>query len=277
MHIFFNMLAIVFVIVALITLLSYAIYWYESANLSPELMEQRFAPRRLLLALRLLVGETLLLFVSVLLHPLGWIWPAEKPTVDNSRPPIILLHGLFHNRSCWWWLKRRLKRTGYRTIYSLRLSAWHDVEILTELIAKKVDQLRLQAGVEQVVLIGHSMGGILARNYIQRRGGAARVAHCIQLGAPNGGSKLAPFAVSPLARNLLPGSTFLAELNASKLPADIPLTCIYSRHDNIVIPSSSGRLPGSREVELQGMGHMGLLYHKTAVRAVLDALGDPSA
>ncbi|WP_172399654.1 alpha/beta fold hydrolase [Geothermobacter hydrogeniphilus] len=277
MHIFFNMLAIVFAIVALITLLSYAIYWYESANLSPQLLEQRFAPRRLLLALRLLVSETLLLFVSVVLHPLGWIWPKEKPTVDGGKPPIILLHGLFHNRSCWWWLKWRLKRAGYRTIYSLHLSAWHDIEVLTELIAKKVDRLRLQAGVEQVILIGHSMGGILARNYIQRRGGAARVAHCIQLGTPNGGSKLAPFAVSPLARNLLPGSTFLAELNASKLPSDIPLTSIYSRHDNIVIPAASARLNGSREIELQGMGHMGLLYKKSAVAAVLKALEDSTA
>lgn len=274
---FFNILAIIFVSVALITLLSYAIVWYEAANLRPELIEERFAPARLWMALQMLVSETVLLFLSLALHPLGWIWPAEKPAVNTSQPPIILLHGLFHNRSCWWWMKLRLKRAGYRSIYSLRLSAWHDVEILTEFIAKKVDQLRLQSGVEQVVLIGHSMGGILARNYIQRRGGAARVAHCIQLGAPNNGSKLAPFAISPLARHLFPGSTFLGELNAAELPADIPMTSIYSRHDNIVVPYTSAQLSGSREIELKGIGHMGLLYRDRAIGAVLEALGGRSA
>jgi len=275
MCILFNILAFIFSVVALITLLSYSIYWYESANLQPDLIEERFTVGRILKAVRLLFCESLLLFVSVLIHPLGWIWPAEKPALDSEKPPIILLHGLFHNRSCWWWFKWQLKRAGYKSIYSLRLSAWHDIEILTEFIAKKVDQLRLQAGVEQVVLVGHSMGGILARNYIQRRGGAGRVAHCIQLGAPNGGSKLAPFAISPLARHLFPGSKFLADLNATMLPEGIPMTCIFSRHDNIIIPATAGQLAGSREIALDRMGHMGLLYNRRAIGAVLQALEGP--
>jgi triacylglycerol lipase len=271
MSIIFNLLAILFGSCALVVTMSYAIVWYENSNLDPQLVEGRFQPHNLWLAARLLVQETLLLGLTVLLNPLGWLPPRQTPA-SRTGAPILLLHGLFHNRACWLWLKLQLRRRGQKAVYSINLPPWKDLETLTERVAKKVDEIRLEQGVERVHLIGHSMGGMIARNYLQLRGGAAKVASCTLLAAPNGGSKLAPFALSPLGRILIPGSEFLQRLAAAPLPPGVALRVVYSRHDNMVLPFLHGRLEGAEELELSGIGHMAMLYHPRAIAPLLDGL-----
>jgi len=276
MSIFFGLLAILFGACALVVTMSYAIVWYENSNLDPNLVESRFQPHNLWLAARLVVMETLLLALTVLLHPLGWLPPRETPAnLDAS--PVLLLHGLFHNRACWLWLKLQLRRRGHTAVYTINLPPWKDIEALTERVAKKVDEIRLAQGVDRVHLIGHSMGGMIARNYLQLRGGAPKVASCTLLAAPNGGSKLAPFAISPLARVLIPGSEFLHRLAQAPLPEGVPLRALYSRHDNMVLPFMHGRLEGAEELELAGMGHMAILYHPDAINPLLDDLSRSEA
>jgi len=267
-----TILCALFGLSALSVLLSYTVAWYELANLQPSLLEKRFAPRNLWLSTRLLAQESLLVFATVLVYPLGWLLPGEKLQRRGDGPVILLLHGLFHNRACWWLVKQRLRRQGFVNLHTLNLPPWKDIEVLTELIAKKVDALRHQLGVEQVVLVGHSLGGLLGRNYLARRGGTHKVAALIQLGTPNQGSKLAPFAITRLARQLMPGSPFLADLKVEGLPAGVPVTSIYSRHDNIIIPFHFSRLDGASEVELEGCGHVCLLFSPGAFAPLLESL-----
>lgn len=271
MSIFFGLLAILFGACALVVVMSYAIVWYENSNLDPSLVESRFQPHNLWLAARLMLLETLLLGLTVLLHPLGWLPPRET-AAGKEATPVLLLHGLFHNRACWLWLKLQLHRRGHSAVYTINLPPWKDIEALTERVAKKIDAIRLAQGVDRVHLVGHSMGGMIARNYLQLRGGAPKVASCTLLAAPNGGSKLAPFALSPLGRVLIPGSEFLQRLAQAPLPEGLPLRVFYSRHDNMVLPFMHGRLEGAEELELGGMGHMAILYHPDAINPLLDGL-----
>ncbi len=262
-------------VVGTVVLLSYAFAWYEAANADISLVEQRFSARGLLLTMRLVAQETLLLMVTIALHPLGWIPGRERPLAPASETPVILLHGLFHNRACWAWIKFCLRRRGFQAIYTLNLPPWKDVEVLTERVAMLVDELRAKKRVGKVQLVGHSMGGIIARNYLQIRGGAQKVERCVLLGTPNSGSRLAPFALAPLGKLLLPGSEFLRRLAAAPLPAGIEITSIFSRHDNLVLPVSQCRLQGASHIELAGMGHAALLYHPRAIRAIIDCLKEP--
>jgi triacylglycerol lipase len=274
MVIVWSIIALVLGIIALAVVFSYAIVWYEFANADPKLLERRFAPANLWLAVRLIVMEVFFLLVTVLLHPLGWLSPREEATTAGGKPPVILLHGLFHNRACWFWARHRLRKRGLGEFYSLNLPPWKDVESLTERVAKKVDELRHSRGIEQVHLVGHSMGGIIARNYIQLRGGERKVNRCILLGTPNGGSKLAPFALSPLGRLLMPGSGFLKRLAVADFPTAVRATAIFSRHDNMVQPFSSARLEEGTNVQLAGLGHVALLFHPRALQALTGALTD---
>lgn len=271
MQTFFKILTCFFGAVGGLTTLSYALYWYETANRRPELVNQRFRPGRLVLAGGLILGETLFLMLTILLHPFGW-FNRKAPPVNSDRTPIILLHGLFHSRACWWWLRLQLRRQGWKTVYAVALPPWKNVEVLTERVAHIVDTLRHRHGVRQVHLIGHSMGALIARNYLQIRGGAGKIDRCVLLGAPHRGSKLAPFALSPLGMLLLPGSEFLKRLAAAAWPADTEVVNIYSRHDNMILPFDNAVLPEVANREMTGMGHTSLLFRPSAIRCIIDHL-----
>ncbi len=271
--------ALIVVSCILVVSLTQIVAWYEYANSRPELMATRFRLSTLWGVLKPMVREVVVLSLLVPLWPFGFFKKAERRHASDE-VPILLLHGLFQNQACWWWFRRQLEGAGH-SVHSLNLSPWHNVEALTEILEKKIDRLRHRDGISQVVLVGHSMGGIIARNYIQLRGGAEKVRCCIQLGAPNQGSKLAPFALTPLGVLLMPSSDFLKRLNEAPLPETCSVTSIFSRNDAMVMPYSYSYLPGARNVELDGLGHTSLLFSRRALSAVQQELAgekecDPS-
>lgn len=250
---------------------SCAIAWYEYANRDPELIVGRLLPHRRYLALRLMLVEAGSLFLALCAYPFGLL-PQRPPTL-RSAPlrPVILLHGLFHNRAVWFLMKQRLEQCGF-TVVTVNLPPWEFVDTLGRKVAQTVEETLISFDVERVDIVGHSMGGLLARYYIELMGGEKRVDHCVLLGTPNAGSRLAPFAVSHLGQDLLPGSDFLNELNAAPLSRSIRYTTIFSHHDNLVIPAQSAELAGAETVELEWLGHTSLLFHREAIEATVAAL-----
>ncbi len=267
--ILFLLLVLLLALCAATVLLSGAFLWYETAQRQPDLLESRFAAGRLLFAAGWLGEETLLLFLTVLLRPLGWLRNREADPLPSVHSPVLLLHGLFHNRSCWWWIARQLRRRGVQ-VYAVNLHLWHTPEAAVAIVAAKVEEL-LAGGASAVDLVGHSMGGLVARQYLQEHGGK-KIRRCILLGVPNEGSRLASFALSPTGKLLLPASTYLQQLNAAPFPVGVRCTTVYSRHDNLVIPWQSGRLDGARNLEINGVGHTALLYHPAAINLIIEEL-----
>ncbi len=256
---------------------SYAFAWYEAANRDPQLLEDRFSAPRLLFALRLILTEALLLTLTLLLHPIGWYTRRRARLPRTLDDPILLLHGLFQSRACWLWVRLLLRLRGFRNVYALSLPPTRNVETLTEILDRKIIELRHKPGIEKVHLVGHSMGGMIARNYVQLRGGADKVASLVLLSSPNGGSRLAPFAVTKLGLNALPGSDFLQRLGSAEPPSGIPVTNIYCRHDNIIVPAEYGRLEWATNIELQGIGHTSALFVPGSIRAIFAALREQRA
>ena len=252
---------------ALSVVLSFSIAWYERVSSDPAVAGQRHHA----LAARLLLSEFACLLLTLLLRPFGWL-PTRIPAKPCRRPPVILLHGLFMNRSCLFALRWRLRAAGFDRVVSINTPQWHELDTLVGRVAEAVEQLRAATGAARVHLVGHSMGGILARCYLQQHGGAPYVATCVTLGSPHRGTKLAPFAVSRLGRALLPGSPLLAQLNAAPLPDKVAFTAIYSRHDNMIVPMESAGLDGADNVELAGMGHTTMLFSAQVAGAVVEAL-----
>jgi pimeloyl-ACP methyl ester carboxylesterase len=221
------------------------------------------------LPLGMMLREFTCLLLTLLWRPFGWLPPRITPG-DAGKPPVLLLHGLFQNRSCLLLLQRQLQRAGYRTM-SINTPPWHDLATLTNRVGDGVNRLRVATGADRVHLVGHSMGGILARSYLQTSG-TEWVANCVTIGAPHTGSQLAVFAVSRLGRALLPGSPLLAQLNTAPLPTGIKLTAIFSSDDNIIVPAENARFEGADNLEISGIGHTAMLFSEQVSNIVMNAL-----
>ena len=88
------------------------------------------------------------------------------------------------------------------------------------------------AEVTQPHVVGHSLGGVVARYYVQRMGGDARVHTVCTLGSPHAGTWAAHLLPTALVRQLRPGSDLMQELDAPspgsgkvfdwRLAADVP-------------------------------------------------------
>lgn len=114
-----------------------------------------------------------------------------------------------------------------------------------------IDAVKRFTGAPKVILVGHSLGGLAARAYVQgigrNRAGSViaygnDVAAVITISTPNQGSVLANLSGRPEAqactladtenlRDLQPTSSFLAELNARPWPMGTPIHAIVSNNN----------------------------------------------
>ena len=92
----------------------------------------------------------------------------------------------------------------------------------------------------------------------------------ITLGSPHHGTLLARIERSANGRQMRPDSAWLAALAAHEQSAwACPLISIYSLDDNIVLPATSARLHGARNIELAGIGHISLPLARQVIDLVL--------
>src|SRR6185503_21121555 len=115
--------------------------------------------------------------------------------INAAGRPVLLVHGIGDNRSAFSILRRTLRRRGYGRISTVNYSPLtSDIRKAAASLAGQVDRVCQQTGYEQVFLIGHSLGGIIARYYVQCAGGDQRVHTLVTLGSPHAGTQLARLA-----------------------------------------------------------------------------------
>jgi triacylglycerol esterase/lipase EstA (alpha/beta hydrolase family) len=123
-----------------------------------------------------------------------------------------------------------------------------------------VDAIVQPGGAQAVVIVAHSMGGLVARACLARRG-AGRVVRLVTLASPHNGTRLAKLGLGANARQMRPDSAFLEGLRRHEGAngPGCPVTSIYSVHDNLVSPQDTSRLPYARNIALSGAGHIDIL------------------
>lgn len=89
---------------------------------------------------------------------------------DNDRPPFVLLHGLTYDRRQWRPLLEELRRIDpARRVLTLDLPGHGESPRLDSYaaddVATVIRQAVVEAGLDDPVLVGHSLGGVLATAY----------------------------------------------------------------------------------------------------------------
>ncbi len=233
-------------------------------------------PAGVLELLRALLGESLAFEAAALrmiAEPYRRPLRIDLPALGAPARPVLLIHGIVCNCAVWRPLLKRLQALGYAPVRAINLEPLlADIDTHAAGVVRELEDLQRQTEGAPVAIVAHSMGGLVARAALRTVGPAA-ISRIVTIGAPHHGSGIARFFRSRPARQLRPDSSWLRALNANEAaPLPVPVTSIYSLHDNLIAPPRSAMLTGARLHELRGIGHLRLLTVRQSIDHTLAAL-----
>ncbi|MEM7387058.1 MAG: alpha/beta fold hydrolase, partial [Verrucomicrobiota bacterium] len=174
---------------------------------------------------------------------------APSRLVPSGPPPenwAVLVPGLWDDSSRYNQLRPLLEERGWRVL---------DFPLVPNNGSVSNRQLASQLGArientiprrDQVALIGFSMGGLVARSYVQEMNGHRRVDRLLTIGSPNQGTETARLLNREGIREMVPGSPFLDSLNRRHFSTlrEIPYGNIWTSSDGVILPAGNARIPG---------------------------------
>lgn len=277
------MIAIIFLILIIVFLFfpltTYILFWYETANSTYRVELARLSNGRTgSWILRGFVSSVLSHIVAIGCYPLALVRNLWCPTAGAgaSSPPVILIHGLYHNASAWIRCRGGLRRAGYERIYAFNYNSFsRDFQEICGQLEEWIMEIGRAFPGEEIILVGHSLGGLLARAYAGRsdssRGPGVKAV--ITLGSPYSGSKMSVFGIGRLAKGLACGSPLIRQLEAISVPSGVPCIAFHSPVDNLVLPAESLKPPsGWREELTDPICHVAMLYHGPTIKRVLNQM-----
>lgn len=192
------------------------------------------------------------------------------PVVPEVRPGedvVVLLHGFLATAGVFRPMKARLERELGARVASFTHAPGVGVKRIAKQLAKVVERFPHGA---RVHLVGHSLGGVVARWFVQELEGHRRVAQTISLGSPFGGAAIAHRVRVLVGADLHASSALLARLRSRAHVGAVPHTSVVGGDDKMVVGVKTATLPRSDVVVLPGRGHNTLLYDEAVINLVID-------
>lgn len=194
-----------------------------------------------------------------------------RPSAAHPRP-VVLLHGTIENqRNIFSALSPLLKNDGY-CVFTLNFGSGiitfgqfyglDPVASSANEVSRFIDSVRSRTGSAKVDLVGHSQGGVLARYYVQKLGGAAKVQNLVSLAAPNHGTtfsgitglikyfpgvdKIFVYSWCKSCQDQIAGSALIASVNqGGGTSPGVEYTNIATKYDEVSTPYTTAFLSGS--------------------------------
>lgn len=164
---------------------------------------------------------------------------------DPKKLPVLLLYGFFSSRKSLLELEAFLTDAGYEVI-SFNLGGLlgtfftKGIDETAKFIDFKLKRQFIRHDFDQVQIVAHSKGGIVALWWLLRLGGTEHCKKLISLGTPYRGTKLTWFALgTPVGLffrdmwQMRPGSSIINELHSLEAPEDLTIYPIYSLNDSV--------------------------------------------
>ena len=192
--------------------------------------------------------------------------------------PLVLLHGLWDTPR----LFRRLESELLRRCPSLELYAPHlphrlgatPIRALAQQLASLLEaRFPPEAPLD---VFGFSMGGVVARTWLQEHGGHRRTRRFVCLGSPQNGTltaQLVPRCCLAGIADMKIGSQLLVDLAAhSERLEAVECHSLYCRADLTVFPGWRAVLPVGQCRALPVLSHRQLIVHPRAIAQVAELL-----
>lgn len=231
-------------------------------------------------------------------HTQGYFFALEP--LDEKKTQVLFVHGATGTPRGWKFLVDGIDRSRFQPwffFYPSGLPLDRTGAILAQLIRQLATGSQFK--LERLVVVAHSMGGLVARSALHRLSAPRTPAYLkmyVSLATPYGGHDAARAAtehapeVVPSWHDLAPGSPYLRALAAAPLPADLPFYLLFAYNNPGRLqfgPSSDGVVTLRSELDLAihlqatrsygfDVSHDGVL-ESAAVRDLFNQLIAPAA
>lgn len=196
----------------------------------------------------------------------------RDPEPAQADFPILLVHGVLCNAGVWRTFMQWLRKRDIGPVYALSYGPpLESIEWFADQAAAKIDAILEQTGARRVIVIAHSMGGLVMRAYLRRYGGA-KIARLVTLGTPHEGSFHAWLAAGAPMAQMRPRNPWLSGLGHPDGESLPPIVSLWSWHDSMVSPQTSSRVPFGENVEVAGVGHNALLRDPAVFERLLEEI-----
>jgi pimeloyl-ACP methyl ester carboxylesterase len=187
--------------------------------------------------------------------------PDHLPADAPGRYGAVFVHGFVCNRGLWTPLLRRLRRSSATPFVAVNLEpVFGPIEGYVPIIEAAVTRVERATG-RPVILVGHSMGGLVIRAWLARFAADDRVRRVITIGTPHRGTWLARHGRAANTRQMRMDDPWLERLAASE-SADryAKFTCFFGNCDNIVFPAVCATLDGACNRHVPGTAHVHMAF-----------------
>lgn len=199
--------------------------------------------------------------------------PSVARAGQQRRTRTVLIHGYRDDASVFNALASYMSDLGLES-YAVTLAP-SDCSVPLETLAQQLETFidsNFAAG-QKLDFVGFSLGGIVARYYIQRMGGLARTNRLLTVAAPHHGTWMAFASGLPAALQMRPRSDFLRDLNAdAESLTGIQFASMWSPLDLMILPSFSSRMPVAKNLAVWTLRHQALITSERGIRVIVEQL-----
>ncbi|MFK7915704.1 MAG: lipase family alpha/beta hydrolase [Pseudomonadales bacterium] len=158
---------------------------------------------------------------------------------DPDKKPVLFIHGITGTARDWRHLLAGLDRERLQP-WLLNYPSGSGIHRVADTVNAMLNELQLTYNFDHMAVVAHSMGGLVARDLINRnvaQGERAVVDEFIAISSPWGGHATAARAASapiavPAWYDMAPDGDFLRNLLVPPLPADLPFYLLFSHKGN---------------------------------------------